>query len=220
MKSLLIAVFLFVCTGELFSQEKRIDFKKIKSFGESEAYQKLLNRYVTNDTMLTLDDYVNLFYGYASTKMYKPNSSHDSEMVLNKMMQGKMDSVDFKKVAQYATMILHDYPFSIDHVFIQAIAHEKLNHPDSSALYFNKYEKLLGALFASGNGSSEKNAIVVLTIADEYAVLHAMNLRSAGQSLIGDKLKYDMLKIMPNRYNIEKLYFDINYFYGKWEIGK
>lgn len=69
---------------------------------------------------------------------------------------------------------------------------------------------------SSGDGKTPKTAFIVAKITDEYSILNALRLKFKGQALISMKKKlYDLMNVAQNEYGIDKLYFDINLFFGK-----
>ena len=98
-----------------------------------------------------------------------------------------------------------------------AIAYNKIGIVDSSAIWFYKYDKLIRTIMSSGDGKTEKTAFIVVKVLDEYSILNALRLQFKRQALTSKKKKYyDLMNVAQNEYGIEKLYFDINLFFGKW----
>lgn len=200
-----------------FGQTKSIDFNEIKSIVNNNSYEKLFDRFIANDTTLSLDDYIIIYYGQAYSENYKPSARHDSVRVLNTYLNNSIDSIDFHKVLSYTNQILNDFPFNIEQIYITGIAYDKLGIKDSSAIWFYKYDKLIRTIMTSGDGKTPKTAFVVTKITDEYSILNALGLQFTGQALINKKKKsYDLMNVAKNEYGIDKLYFDINFFFGKW----
>ena len=214
----LVFIHLFVLiTLIAFGQNKPVDFKRVKKVSKSESYVKLFDRFMANDTTLSADDYVLIYYGQAYRKDYKPNARHDSVRALNMCLNKPVDSIDFRRVLWYTDLILKDFPFNIEQIFIKGIAYDKLGFKDSSNSWLYKYDKLIRAIISSGDGKTPGTAFVVVKITDEYAVLNALELKFTGQALVGEKKKmYDLMNVAQNVYGIDQLYFDINLFFGKW----
>lgn len=214
---LVIGLIVFMALSS-YGQGSKVDLKEIKKIAKTKSYSDLLDRYKANDTTLSLDDYVVLYYGQAFTDDYSPNGSHDSVRVLNMYLRGDVDSVDFHKVLYYTTMILKDYPFDIERIFITAIAYKRIELRDSSDIWFYKYDKLIRSIMASGDGISEETAFIVTCVADEYSILNAFGFQFTGQALINKKKKsYDLMSIAENEFGVKELFFSIDLFYGKWE---
>lgn len=189
---------------------------EIKDFAKTDAYAKLYARFTINDTTITQSEYVQLYYGFAFTSKYKPNARHDSVDALNEYVGNNLDHVDFNKVLDYTRQILSEYPFSIEHIYLTAIACEKLNKPKQAAQWYYKYEKLIRTILLSGDGLREESAYMVLNVNDEYMMLNALEFTSKGQTLKSKgKLFYDVITLAPNPQGIEKLFFDVNLFFVK-----
>ena len=206
---------LVLITLASFGQIKPIDLNEIKSIANTDTYNKLFDRFLTNDTTLSLDDYVIIYYGQAFIDNYKPNAIHDSVRALNMYLNTSRESVDFQKVLNLTKQILNDFPFNIEQIYITGIAYDKIGEHDLSKLWFYKYDKLIRTIMSSGDGKSEKTAMIVSKVTDEYSILNALGLSFTGQALTSKKKKYyDLMNVEQNDYGIDKLYFDINLFFG------
>jgi len=213
---LIILLFVFI-RFEISAQTTPVDLGEVKSFAKSTAYQQLFKRFLANDTTLKVADYVHLYYGQAYQANYAPNARHDSAKALNLYFRKAKDAIDFKKVVSYTEMILKDNPFDLEQIYTTSWAYEKSGALDQSKMWFYKYDQLIRAIMSSGDGKTEETAFVVIRVADEYAMLKAFGFKFTGQALISkNKKKYDLMNLGKNQYGIEKLYFDIDLFFGKW----
>ena len=217
MRKIVMIQILALTTLVSFGQIKSIDLNEIKSIAINDNYNKLFDRFIANDTALSLDDYVIIYYGQAFRENYKPNARHDSVRVLNMYLNNSIDSIDFHKVLSYTNLILKDFPFNIEQIYIAGIAYDKLGVKDSSDIWFSKYDKLIRTIMSSGDGKTPKTSFIVVKITDEYSILNALGPQFTGQALISKKKKsYDLMNVAQNEYGIDKFYFDINLFFGKW----
>ena len=195
---------------------KPVNLKQIQNVANTAIYDKLYERFLENDTTLTIEDYSILYYGEAYRSSFKPKNRHDSIRVLNSYLNTDKELIDFERVLGYTKLILEEYPFNIDQIFMTAIAYEQLGEENLSKMWFYKYDKLITTILNSGNGKSEKTAFIVTKIPDEYSIINALGLTPAGQALINNKKKlYDRIGIRENDYGINKLYFDIMLFFFK-----
>lgn len=218
MRKFLMFQISFMLTLVSIGQIKSIDLGDIKKIAETASYDDLLKRYLTNDTTLSLDDYRIIYYGHAFKESYNPHARHDSILTLNKYLNNSHGSIDFNKVIYYTFLILDEYPFNIEQIYITGIAYDRIGEKDSSLLWFYKYDTLIKAIFSTGDGKSEETAFIVTKISDEYAILNALDLNFTGQALISKKNKYyDLIHVAPNNFKIDKLYFDINLFFTNWD---
>jgi len=217
MKRIIFIKALFLLSLATYAQTKSIDLNAIKNIANTDAYNVLFNRYVNNDTTLSIDDYGILYYGQAFKRNLVLYAMNDSARVLNTYLRNNKGAIDFHKVLDLSKHIVKDEPFNIDKIYYTAIAFDKIGAKDSSDIWFNRYDKLIRAILSSGNGKSVKSAIIVTKVSDEYSILNALELKFESQSLIQKKKKYyDLMNVSQNDSGIDKLYFDINLFYGKW----
>jgi len=220
MKKLLLIQIFFLNIFISLGQQKSIDFNEIKTIAQSENYKILFDRYVSNDTTLTLKEYSIIYYGQVFLDNYEPYRRHDSVKTLNMYLRNKKDLIDFQKVLGYTKLILKDFPFNIEQIFITSIAYSKLGLLDSAKIWSFKYDYLIKTILSSGNGKTHNTAFYVTKITDEYSILNALNLQFKSQMLINkDQNKYyDLMNVAKNNFKIKKLYFDINLFYDKMPI--
>lgn len=215
MRKIIIIQILVLITLTSFGQRRGIDLNEIKSVARTETYTKLLDRFISNDTTLSLDEYKILYYGQAFQEKYRPNSRHDSIRALNMYINKGINSVDFNRVLNLTAQILKDYPFNIEQIFITGVVYDKLGGQILSQLWFRKYSNLIKTILSSGNGKKTGSAYIVTNVTDEYSVLNALGLNVEKQSLITEKKKwYDLLSVEKNQFGIESVYFDINLFFG------
>jgi len=201
-----------------FGQINPVDFEGIKAIAVSDQYNDLLNRYKANDTTLTLNDYRVIYYGQIYKDDYKPYKRHDSIKALDNYLNKSSDVIDFHKVLQYTHQILSEYPFNIEQIFITAVVYDKSGENELSHLWFYKYDKLIRTILSSGDGKTETTAFIVTKVTDEYSILDALGLNASGQILTSKNNKYyDLINITQNDQKIDKLFFDVSHFFGKWK---
>ena len=216
-KKIILGFAIFILSQHLFGQENVFNLKEIKHISKTDSYNKLFDRYIANDTTLTLKEYQIIYYGQAFQSDYNASSRHDSVKILNQYLNQDIDSINFKKVLEYSQLILSKYPFNIEQIYINAIAYERLEDYDKAKMWFFKYDKLIFSILGSGTGKSRKTAMVVTKITDEYSMLNALGLQFTGQSLIKKRGKsYDYMSVADNDMNIKGFYFDISLFFGEW----
>jgi hypothetical protein len=215
MKKTILIQILVLITLTSFGQKTGIDLKEIKSIANTDTYKKLLDRFISNDTTLSSDEYKVLYYGQAFQENYRPNSRHDSIRALNMYLNKGINSIDFNKVLNFTAQILKDFPFNIEQIYITGVIYDKLGGQDLSRLWFYKYSNLIKTILSSGDGKKPESAYIVTKITDEYSLLNALKLNVEKQSLIAKKEKwYDLMSLEKNQYGIENVYFDINLFFG------
>lgn len=200
----------------LSAQRIPLDLLSIQNMANGEKYEQLFARYAQNDTTLTQDDYTTLYYGDAFRPGYKPYVTHDSLNAYNAYLKQKIEMIDFKKVIDYTQMILEEFPFNIEPVFMTAVSYDRLGNKEMARQWFYKYNKLLGAILSSGDGKSENTAFIVTKVPDEYALLRALRVHPTGQQMeTHENGKFDVVTLKENNFKIDKMFFNIDLFFGK-----
>lgn len=199
---------------------EKVDLKQIeKDISQEESsfyYPDLMNRYKASDTTLTAEEYKYLFYGYVFQKEYIPYGSHDSLEVMNSYWGNDIIAPNFNKLFELSGLILEDFPFEFNAIKTRIISAIETKDSIESKIWYQKYDKLLGTIFSSGDGRSFKTAFLVTQTSEEYEIVNVLGFYPAGQSLVEEKgTYYDLIDVMDNEYGIESLYFDISIFFGK-----
>lgn len=216
MKTLVILKFLFFICWTTFGQGNKVDIKAIEKIANTPVYEELFERYSSNDTTLTLEDYIIIYYGQPFQNGYSAYGSHDSVQVLRNYLNSDEEDINFNKVLEFTNDILGEYPFNIEHIYLNAVAYYNLGEDIESQKWLYKYDKLISTILSSGDGTTENTAMIVIKVSDEYSILSALELEVLSQSLTNKKNKYyDYLELKENELGLEGLYFDIGLFYGK-----
>jgi len=147
-------------------------FAQTKDSNSVTFYPKLANRFVNNDTTLTQNDYLLLYYGFAYQKAYSPLSSNTD--TLNKLHKINENS----KIVVFCDSILKSNPTNLIALFFKRNAVHSL-YGDNEQYITIKYklEKLLNAILATGDGKSTESGIYVTNVRDEYFLMeHVFNV--------------------------------------------
>lgn len=219
-KLLLTLILMFVSTSINSQVYETVDMLKIKKAISDENspyfYPTLYSRYSDNDTSLNLVEYRHLYYGHALQPYFNPNLSkrNDSMLALRKYLNA--GEVDFKRVIEMANFVLRLDPFYIDGIYMLSIAYDKIGDRVNTALWIDKYSKIIRTIWYSGNGQTPETAFTVLSTADEYSLLESMKVKYKERSPVQINGKpYDLIRVEPNEKGYETIYFDIELFYGK-----
>ena len=214
-KQLLVITILLVSTIA-FSQNikfKKPNYKKIEKEISKEKsdyyYPKLLKKYMTSDTTMTLKEKRYLYYGYSFQDSYSPYGHSDFNdslrMVLNKK---KHNNEELLKIIKLSDSVLVENPFDLRAINYQLYAYDKLGKKIEFDKKINQMRIIVDALLSSGDGLKKKTAFYVIYISHEYDLLNILGFEFGGeQSLIEH---YDYLKVAKNSQNIKGFYFDIS----------
>ncbi|WP_181304599.1 DUF4919 domain-containing protein [Rufibacter sp. XAAS-G3-1] len=187
----------------------KIDYTAIKTAVTSPKskmyYPTLLKRYQANDPNLTLEDYKHLYYGWTTQAGYNPYRPNDQSDALNEMLLYER----FPEIITTGKKLLATDPFNLDVMYLLHMAYGELNKKAESQQWLTKFEGLMAAIKASGNGRSKETAVVLNAPRDEYMFLTVVGLRQKGRPQLVDN-KYDLVTLQtPNKLNLTELYFNI-----------
>jgi hypothetical protein len=213
LKSVLIllacsAVFVHVSFGQTFEapQYKKIE-KAIKKKGSSLYYPKLMERFLTADSTMTLEERKHLYYGYTFQDDYSPYRSSDYQDSLRALFSsGDLSEDDIHKTVSFSDSLLALNPFDLRAINFKLNAFNRLKLQKEFNQSVVRMTIVLDAIMYSGDGMTKETAFYVITVNHEYDVLSILELNSVGQSLIDH---YDYLELAQNDAGIEGLYFDI-----------
>lgn len=176
-----VALFFFANVRCMAQEEDflTVDYKKIEQFVQKEdaQFEKLVQRFVSVDTTLTLDELASIYYGsfYSTKYSYSDASEKVRESMKNK---------DYAAALKLCKKELEKSPASLD--LLQKAAACSYYVGEESDAYYQKIVQIIDVIFASGDGKTEKTAFKVVAVSDEYFLLYGVfevNLKQ--QALVG-----------------------------------
>lgn len=220
MKLSLIFIIAFLNSGWLFGFQEDAwefyppDYSEIeKRIAESHTpfyYPKLVERFNSADTTLTIDQIRHLYYGYQFQKTYSPYASSDYKDSIQQVFKQKNDlsESDYLKVLRYSDSVLYQNPFDFRMMNYQLFALKALKKQVDFDKRFYQANALLDAILSTGDGLSKETAIWVIFVSNEYDLINLLGLQYAGEQQLIDT--YDYLKVAQNDVSAEGLYFEIS----------
>ena len=168
MKNILI-IMLLISAISVFGQTTfnyKNDFKKIlertNDANDNLSYNKLLKRFIVNDTTLTDFEVLALLIGFTDKPEYKPYLDlHTERKIYDINDKGK-----FQEALDSANLFLNTHPFSVKVLFEKAYSFHKLEQEDSAAFYSFKGRRIFKAMSFTGNGKSPETPTFALGPAD------------------------------------------------------
>jgi len=184
--------------------------KAISKESASTFYPKLMERFLTNDTTLSPEEYHLLYYGYSLQSEYSPNAQLASaDSLMSVIRKEQLAPEQFELVIKYANATLEKNPFDMRYLDpLIYVYRMQGNNTLADKLEF-KLGRIIETLFSTGDGLTKETAFHVISAAHEYDLLRALGFGNAG----GQRLtigQYDFLKVEANDYGIEGMYFDIS----------
>lgn len=184
--------------------------KQVKDSTSQFYYPKIFQRYLQNDTTLTLKDYHYLYYGFFFDKGYKlldiSPYTDSARKILNK---DEPNQKELEKLVYYETKLLETSPFSLSDLAYLRYAQRNSDDAAGAALTNKKLINLLKTILATGDGKSEKTAWHVISVDHEYSLI-----RQLGYSFGGDQKltpnQCDYLSLKKNNDGRKGVYFDVH----------
>lgn len=179
----------------------RPDYERIQSIGKP-AYEKLLKRFYTADTTLTLEEVQNIYFGSA---FYGYISGDFDEKHVHEMLVNNEEPQDIAKVLD---KYLKSSPVDIRALMYRATVSALENNEEARAKYATMFIRLCDAIIQTGDGGSDRTALHVVDVADEYTLmLYVLDVQPEGQVLTSTKC--DRIDVSTKTGAKLQLYFDV-----------
>jgi hypothetical protein len=130
-------------------------------------YQKLLIRFLDNDTSLSNAETLALMIGYTEDPHYKPFEDMDAE----KEVYDLNDEGNFDDALVKGKAYLQKHPLSLRVLKEVSYTYHSLQKEDSANYFMDLVDKVMNAMTYSGNGKKPETPIFSLGLADgEYFI--------------------------------------------------
>ncbi len=145
------------------------DFKRFLDYtkdNESDLYyNKLLYKFLTNDSTLSSEDALVLMIGYTDKPDFKPLD----DLLKEKEICNLVTNSNYAIAIQLAKKFLAKHPLNLMALQQITIAYNSLNMKDSANHYMKQHIKIMDAMIYSGSGKTPETPIYALNLADgEY----------------------------------------------------
>ncbi len=197
------------------------DFKtilaKTKDSNNNLYYNKLLKRYISNDSTLTRPEILALLIGFTDKPDYKPYNIVETEKLIYELN----DVGKFKEAYDTGLALLKIYPFSFNGLEETSYAIEKLGNLDSANYYLDLVAKIMSAMAYSGDGTSPEAAMFAIGPSDGKHLIRriGMGVCKMGSGIDENGNFLDMLQACKNEMKIQ-MYFNIQHAVSKMFSGK
>lgn len=227
MKKLFLLIFCLATLNIVAQQtSEKPDYAKIEKAiadsGSDYHYPKLLHYFQKGDTTMTLGQKRHLYYGFRYQKNYNPYGIPKQMAELRPILQKTpLSDADALKVVSLGKAILADNPFDLRMMNVMLYASEQIKDTQLFNATLGQMKITVDALMSSGDGKSTATAFHVISVADEYQLLHVLGYKPAGKQQLVDG-HYDFLELADNPDKIKGLYFDVTPSMGfmEKELGK
>lgn len=190
------------------------DFKNIlyktKDQNDSLSYDKLLKRFVANDTTLTDFEVLALLIGFTDKPEYKPYQDLDTERQIYNLNGEKK----YQQGLDSANKFLKTHPLSVKTLFEKSYSFHKLEQKDSAQYYLYQGRRIFKAMYFSGDGKTSENPSFALGPADGQDYIRKFVGAKIGTMGSGRDKTGNFLDILEAKFNdgqTMKLYFIIQH---------
>jgi len=216
-KLLLIFTCIFCLGGIIFSQDDNIEPLKLKKLKKEIRkkkspfyYPRLFDRYVKQDTSLTIEEFKYLYYGFTFQKGYSPYGTPAlQDSLISYLSREELLRAEYEVAARIGGELLQESPFRLRETFITAVSYEMAGNLRMSSAYFDFYQKQVDAIMSTGDGLSTNSAFVVIYIQDEYEIIEVLGFKFGGNQYLLNG-NFDMIELQENPYGVDALYFDVD----------
>ena len=210
MKKLITLFFISILSLQVYCSAQeilKVDYPAIKEYvtNHNTEFQKLMQRFEENDTLLTRQDHAMLYYGYSFTPAYK--GSMDDFQDFRKLIKEEK----YEDAYNIGKELLKKNPVSLQLLYnMYGIAGLLQKDIREIKHYSKRYAAVLTMIALTGDGTSEETAFKVICVNDEYQLLNMLfkmeNMK--GQSLVNkcDLIEFDKCQY----YEGNQMYFDIS----------
>lgn len=187
-----------------------VSLDSIKQFTieNSEYLIQLNEKTIHPDSIITVPEIFNLYYGSAYLEGYSPYIERASAVIPYELLQQEkyIEAIDICK-----SQILSN-PGFIRPFYFLGIAYKNLGDTITANKFFDRFYDYLRIPYNSGTGESADKAFVVRSIDDEYLIVGELGLETESQALIFVKdMPYDILYINTINDTVPKeMYFNIS----------
>jgi len=211
-KRLPLMVLLFLCwSGNNFAQVLvygfPLDSIELEVKADPQYLIDLNQKCIHADSVLTINDYFDLYYGSAYLHGYSPYG----EGVSGRVIEELLDEQKYTEVISTCDSQILSHPGFIRPFYYLGIAYDQMGDTSSARKFFNRFYEYLSIPFYSGTGESADSAMVVRCVDDEYLIVGEMGLSVQSQALIFENnLPFDLLNVVASEDTTSReIYFNI-----------
>ena len=171
-------------------------------------YPKLMQRYMANDTTMTMEQVRSLYYGYTLQKEYKPYYHNAKDSLLFTYARKVNKTIaDCDTIIRLARQSLDVFPLDLYKLNQLAYAYHQTGRNDLAHLYSLKAKQIETAIFSTGNGRMQMTAWHVISVSDEYELIYLLGLFPVDQRFVYSNC--DFITVAKNRLGVKGFYFNI-----------
>lgn len=172
-------------------------------------YPTLIQKYNSNDTTMTDDEFRYYYLGYTFQEDYNPyRTSEFAHQIDHLYKQNKKLSVaEHENLVKFAKQTLDDDPFDLRQINILIHGLKGLKRYRDAAVWQYRLDHLIDAIISTGDGTTPETAWHVIYPNHEYIILNCLGMK--GVDFVFVEPYYDYVEIEKNTRRIEGFYFNV-----------
>ncbi len=172
-------------------------------------YPTLIQKYNSNDTTMTDDEFRYYYLGYTFQEDYNPyRTSEFAHKIDHLYKQNKKLSVaEYENLVKFAKQTLDDDPFDLRQINILIHGLKGLKRYRDAAVWQYRLDHLIDAIISTGDGTTPETAWHVIYPNHEYIILNCLGMK--GVDFVFVEPYYDYVEIEKNTRRIEGFYFNV-----------
>ena len=179
-------------------------------------YPLLMQRYVANDTTLTVNDFYHLYYGYTFQESYKPLIEPLQKDSLASLFATRTTFPPdvFDKIERYSKVILSVEPFNLRDINVLAFAYQNAGLNEKAEQMMFKLEKIVEVIKSTGDGLSEKSPWWVIYRHHSNDLLSVLDIETVKNITISKNIEYLQIRNRADS-RIKGYFFNISGIYNR-----
>ena len=183
--------------------------KNIENRLSPSYYPTLMNRYMAIDTTLTLEDFRNLYFGFALQEDYDPyRISPYSTKVKEFAMQNTAENVDCDSLIYYGEKAVADFPFDVRSINLLMYGYKCKKMDLKVKQWAYNLTGIIDAILSTGDGLTEDSPMEVIYAPHEYEIIHRFGLQVKNNIMMPPNLEF--IEVEGNKFSVEGYFFDIS----------
>lgn len=194
-------------------------FQEITNGNKENYYPNLMMRFEMGDTTLTLNNYHYLYYGFAHQSDYKPlavNPEMDKFLLLASSIDPEAPNIESLRsiISAGQDALVYD-PFNLKVWNMLAFAYGALGAKDEERAAYDRVEKLVATIQATGSGVEEKSPQHILMFDHALDIMAIEGLNHTKAMVISRTVEYIPLiaPINTKDKKVRGFYFDYSRIY-------
>lgn len=188
-------------------------------------FPKLMEKFNKNDTVMTQEEFRNLYLGYIFQEDYDPYRTSPyaavTDALRNKATHTKAEA---DTIIKYANLALQDNPFDLRQMSLLVHVLKEKKKDMSAKIWEFRLEHILGAIKSTGTGEDIENAFYVIYPMHEYDMIQLLGYEATDVDFI--EPGYDYLTVRPDEETARRLrdraskgfYFDVQLLTDQYEL--